>query len=364
MAALKYLLVKEMKQFKRDPFMPRLAFVFPVVVMLVMPFIAVMDIKKVNLAVVDEDRSTLSERLVKSVESSEYFVLKAAPQTYREAMSLIENGSVDVIMQIPYGAERDVVNGKEVEIFIAANAVNNTKGSMGAGYLNSIVNSFSSEERAKISAPVSVSVQNVYNRHMDYKLFTVPALLIMVMISICCFLPTLNIVSEKEKGTIEQINVTPISKMEFILSKILFYGLLGLLIFTLTFFVGKAVYGLAPYGGYLGLYLAALLFILFMAGFGLTISNFSSTLQQAVFVIFFFMMIFILMSGLFTPVRSMVKWSYYLTFILTPRYFIDIMRAVCLKGSSVKDLWFEFTMLGIGAVLIDALAIFTYRKQS
>jgi len=184
MAALKYLLVKEMKQFKRDPFMPRLAFVFPVVVMLVMPFIAVMDIKKVNLAVVDEDRSTLSERLVKSVESSEYFVLKAAPQTYREAMSLIENGSVDVIMQIPYGAERDVVNGKEVEIFIAANAVNNTKGSMGAGYLNSIVNSFSSEERAKISAPVSVSVQNVYNRHMDYKLFMVPALLIMVMISI------------------------------------------------------------------------------------------------------------------------------------------------------------------------------------
>lgn len=364
MSALKYLLIKEMKQFLRDPFMPRLAFIFPVVIMLVMPYLAVMDVKEVNVAIVDDDRSTLSEKLVKTIEASEYFILKAMPLSYDQAMTKIENGSVDVIMQIPRGAERDVTCGREVEIFIAANAVNSTKASLGAGYLNSLVNSFAVSESADISAPVSISVQNVYNRYLDYKLFMVPALLLMVMIAICCFLPTLNIVSEKEKGTIEQINVTPIPKLEFILSKILFYGLLGLLIFSLTFFVGKLVYGLAPYGGYAGLYLAALLFILFMSGFGLTVSNYSNTLQQAVFVTFFFMMIFVLMSGLFTPVESMVKWAYRFTFLLPPRYFIEIMRAVCLKGSSVGELWFEFTMLATGAFLMDAVAVLTYKKQS
>lgn len=364
MAALKYLLVKEMKQFKRDPFMPKLAFIFPIMIMLIMPLIATMDVKNVKLAIVDEDQSTLSERLVKTIESSEYFIIKAMPHSYEEAMAKIEDGSVDIIMQIPHGAESDVVNGHEVEVFIAANAVNSTKGSIGAGYLNSIVSSFSISEGASISAPVTISAQNVYNRYQNYKLFMVPALLIMVMIAICSFLPTLNIVSEKEKGTIEQINVTPISKMEFILSKILFYGVLGILIFTLTFLVGKAIYGIAPYGGYLGLYLAALLFILFMAGFGLTVSNYSNTLQQAVFVSFFFMMIFVLMSGLFTPVKSMVRWAYDFTFILPSRYFIDIMRAVCLKGSSVRELWFDFTMLGIGAFLMDLVAIVTYKKQN
>lgn len=364
MAALGYLLAKELKQFRRDPFMPKLAFIFPVMIMLVMPLIATMDVKNVKLAVVDDDRSTLSESLVKTIESSEYFIIKAMPHSYEEAMTLIDDGTVDVIMQIPGGAERDVVNGRQVDVFIAANAVNSTKGSIGAGYLNSIVSSFPTGGGASVSAPVSISIQNVYNRYQNYRLFMVPALLIMVMIAICSFLPTLNIVSEKEKGTIEQINVTPVSKMEFILSKLLFYGILGILIFTITFLVGKAIYGIAPYGGYSGLYLAAVLFILFMAGFGLTVSNYSNTLQQAVFVTFFFMMIFVLMSGLFTPVTSMVKWAYDFTFILPSRYFIEIMRAVCLKGSSIRELWFQFMMLGIGAFLMDTVAIITYRKQS
>lgn len=364
MAALKYLLVKEFKQFKRDPFMPRLAFIFPVMIMLVMPLIATMDVKNVNLAVVDNDHSTLSGNLVRTIEASDYFIVKAMPHSYKEAMNLIDDGSVDVVMEIPMGAENDIVNGRDVDVFIAANAVNSTKGSIGAGYLSSIVGAFSTGNDTGISAPLSITVQNVYNRHQNYRLFMVPALLIMVMIAICSFLPTLNIVSEKEKGTIEQINVTPISKMEFILSKILFYGVLGILIFTITFLAGKALYGIAPYGGYGALYLAALLFILFMAGFGLTVSNYSGTLQQAVFVTFFFMMIFVLMSGLFTPVKSMVWWAHDFTYILPSRYFIDIMRAVCLKGSSVSEMWFEFTMLAVGALLMDAVAIATYRKQS
>lgn len=249
-------------------------------------------------------------------------------------------------------------------MYIAANAVNSTKGSMGAGYLSSIVSSFSTEESGASASPVSLSVQYIYNNHLNYRLFMVPAFLIMVLIAICGFLPTLNIVSEKEKGTIEQINVTPVSKFEFMASKIIFYGILGLIIFTLSFLVGKLVYGIAPYGGYGALYLAAVLFLLFMAGFGLTISNFSNTLQQAVFVMFFFMMIFVLMSGLFTPASSMVPWAYKFTYLLPSRYFVDLMRAVCLKGSGIADVWFEFVMLSVFTVLMNAVAVITYRKRS
>ncbi len=364
MSAIRYLLVKELKQFVRDPFMPRLALVFPVVLMLVMPWIATMDIKNVNISIVDEDRSPMSERLVKTVEASEYFILKDMPSSYKEAYSEIERGETDLILQIPRGMERDFVGGRQTEVYIAANAVNSTKGSMGAGYLNSIVSSFSAEESGMNRTPVNISVQYAYNSHLNYRLFMVPAFLIMVLIAICGFLPTLNIVSEKEKGTIEQINVTPVSKFAFMSSKIMFYGTLGLIIFSLAFLVGKLVYGIAPYGGYGTLYLAALLFLLFMTGFGLTISNFSNTLQQAVFMMFFFMMIFVLMSGLFTPASSMVDWAYRFTYVLPPRYFVDIMRAVCLKGSHIADLWFEFTMLAVFTALMNAVAVVTYHKRS
>lgn len=366
MAAIGYLLVKELKQFIRDPFMPRISLVFPVVLMLVMPWIATMDVKNINLSIVDEDRSPLSERLINTISASPYFILQDLCSSYSEAYSRIEDGSSDIILQIPRGLERDFVNGLATEVYIGANAVNSTKGSMGAGYLNSIISTFSADEGG-VSAkgsPVNISVQYLYNRHLNYRLFMVPAFLIMVLIAICGFLPTLNIVSEKERGTIEQINVTPVSKAEFMSSKIIFYGLLGLIIFTLSFFIGKFVYGIAPYGGYGTLYLAAVLFLLFMTGFGLTISNFSSTLQQAVFVMFFFMMIFVLMSGLFTPASSMVDWAYKFTYILPSRYFVDIMRAVCLKGSSISDLGFEFTVLAATTVLMNAVAVLTYRKRS
>ncbi|MDO4827168.1 MAG: ABC transporter permease [Bacteroidia bacterium] len=363
MAAIRYLLAKELKQFVRDPFMPRLALFFPVVLMLVMPWIATMDIKNVNISVVDEDGSPMSGRLVRKIEASDYFILKDTPSSYGEAFSGIEDGSTDIVLNIPRGMERGFVGGENVEVYIAANAVNSTKGSLGAGYLNSIVSEFSAEESGSRDAPVRLSVHYAFNPHLNYRLFMVPAFLIMVLIAICGFLPTVNIVSEKERGTIEQINVTPVGKGEFIASKIIFYGLLGLIIFTLSFLIGKFVYGIAPYGGYAAIYLAAVLFLLFMTGFGLTISNFSATLQQAVFAMFFFMMIFVLMSGLFTPAESMAGWAYGFSTLLPSRYFVDIMRAVCLKGSRIADVGFDFAMLALFSALMNVAAILTYRKR-
>ena len=366
MGRMRYLLIKELKQFIRDPFMSRMAFLIPLVMMLVMPVVAVMDVKNVNMAVVDSDRSTLSQQLVKAIETSDYFTLRSYPPTYSEAFSQIQSGDVDIILQIPDGTEKTVVAGGNAELFIAANAVNSTKGLLGSGHLNAIISEFSERmnRTEQISSPLHVTVRNMYNGRLDFSLYMAPACLILIMIGICSFLPTLNIVTEKEKGTIEQMNVTPVTKMEFVSSKLIFFGGLGVLMFIFSFLLGKIIYGMAPFGGFGTVLLATTLFILFLSGFGLTVANFSNTLQQAVFTIFFFLMIFVLMSGLFTPVKSMVGWAHNFTYALAPRYFVDIVRSVCLKGSTIADLRFEFTMLAAFSVAMDTVAVITYRKWS
>ena len=367
MAALRYLLVKEIKQFKANPFLPKLVIIFPLVIMLIMPWVATLDVKEVRLSIVDHDKTVTSERLIQYIKASEYFILDSYCATYDDALKKMELNRADLIMEIPRGMEHDLVNGKSVEVFIAANAINSNKSGMGSGYLNNIISNYSSSLQTGVNKgiklPVDLRVQYRYNSHLNYRLFMVPALMIVILILLGGFLPTLNIVSEKEKGTIEQINVTPVRKIEFILSKVIFYGILGLLIFSIGYVIGIAVYGIAPYGGTLVIYVAAMIFLIFISGFGLIISNYSSTLQQAVFVMFFCMMIFMLMSGIFTPINSMTTWAKDLTYILPPRYFVDIMRSVCLKGSSFSDLYLQFLMLGVFALTVNVIAVVSYRKQ-
>ena len=367
MSAFGYLIEKEAKQFNSNRFMPVVTILLPVILMLFVPLLANMEIRNVRLTVVDHDRSTLSSQLVDRILHSEYFIADAYCDTYEEAMARMGKGRTDIIIEIPEGMERSVGRGETVEIFIAANAVNSTKGSIGGGYLSSIVTGFSSELASSSGSetvmPLTVNPQFRYNPYMDYKLFMVPAMMIVVIILIGGFFATMSIVNEKENGTIEQINVSPARKRDFILSKVVFYGFLGLIAFTLAFLIGHFVYGLAPHGGIPELYVGAALFLIFMAGFGLIISNYSDTLLQSVFLMLFFVLIFMLMSGIFTPVSSMETWSQYLTYFLPTTYFVNILRAVCLKGSQFQDLAFNYIMLAVFAVLMNVIAIVTYKKQ-
>ena len=367
MSAFGYLIEKEAKQFNSNRFMPVVTILLPVILMLFVPLLANMEIRNVRLTVVDHDRSTLSSQLVDRILQSEYFIADAYCDTYEEAMARMGKGRTDIIIEIPEGMERSVGRGETVEIFIAANAVNSTKGSIGGGYLSSIVTGFSSELASSSGSetvmPLTVNPQFRYNPYMDYKLFMVPAMMIVVIILIGGFFATMSIVNEKENGTIEQINVSPARKRDFILSKVVFYGFLGLIAFTLAFLIGHFVYGLAPHGGIPELYVGAALFLIFMAGFGLIISNYSDTLLQSVFLMLFFVLIFMLMSGIFTPVSSMETWSQYLTYFLPTTYFVNILRAVCLKGSQFQDLAFNYIMLAVFAVLMNVIAIVTYKKQ-
>lgn len=364
MKTLKYLIEKEFKQFVRNPFMIRLALVFPVLVMLVFPWVATLDITGVNIDIVDNDRSETSRMLVEKIEASTYFTLHGMEQDYRGAMENMKYGKSDIILEIPKGFEKELVNGAPTGTAIFANAVDGTKGALGSSYLAAIIDGFAAEQTGSVQGmPVKITVQNRYNPTLNYRFYMIPAIMIILIILICGFLPALNIVSEKETGTIEQINVTPIGKYQFILAKVIPFWIMGITAFSVCFLLAFWIYGLAPSGNLLTVYGGALLFVLAMSGMGLIISNHSSTMQQAMFIMFFFIMVFLLMSGLFTPVSSMPDWAQWIAIFNPPRYMVEIMRGVYLKGSGFADLKPQFAALAAFAALLCAWAILSYRKR-
>jgi len=369
---LKYLLEKEFKHFVRNPFLPKLIIIFPIMIMLVMPWVTTLDIKNINIVIVDSDHSPTSERLIRDINMSGYFHLKDITDNYEKAMSNIEYGTADIILEIPSNFEKDLTNTFTAPVQISINTVNGTKGALGGSYLGQILLNFTvnltqlkgNDHPAKdMMQRLELITQNRFNPYLDYKIFMIPALMIILLIVLCGILPALNIVSEKECGTIEQINVTPIPKFLFIISKLIPYWIVGFFIMSICMLLAYFVYGLAPTGNILVIYLFAFLFILAISGFGLVISNYSSTMQQALFVTFFFIMIFQLMSGLLTPIRSMPEWAKMITIIIPPKYFIHAIRLLYLKGSAFSDLLTDFFALLGFVCFFSAWAVFSYRKS-
>ena len=361
------LLQKEFLQISRNSFLPRLIVVFPILIMLIMPLVMTMDVRNVNVAVIDYDRSTASQRIVSHMKASEYFSLRNTAVEFDFAMKELEKGKIDLIVQIPRHFERDMATSVPERISITANAVNATKGSLGIQYvMQTVARALSElqEEKAPTAFSEFITVQNRFNPTLNYRYYMIPALMIMLFVLVCGFLPALSIVGEKESGTIEQINVTPVSRLTFTLAKLIPYWLIGLFVLTTAMVVAWLVYGLTPVGSIGTIYLGAILFILTISGFSVTVANFSDTMQQTMFVMFFFIMIFILMSGLLTPVDSMPEWAQKITAILPPCYFVEILRSVYLKGTTIAELWIPFSALGIFAVLFNGFAALTYKKQA
>ena len=343
---LKYLIQKEFLQIRRNAFLPRLIVMFPIVIMCVMPWVMQMEVKNIVVDVVDIDHTVESQRLVQQIAASNYFIFGGQKATYAEAIKDIEKGRADVILEIRDG-----------KYLIAANAVNGTKGAMGSAYLSQIVS-------APVSTFSAASVLTLYNKQQNYKLFMIPALFAIVMMLMTGFLPTLNIVGEKEAGTIEQINVTPVSKWSFILAKLIPYWLIALFVITVCLLLAWLVYGITPVGPVWLIYVLAMLLALFFSSFGLIVSNYSDTMQQAMFVMWFFVVSIMLLSGLFTPTRSMPQWAYLTTYINPMHYFIDAIRTVFIRGGSLHETAHQVLALaGIGT-LMGCWAVQSYKKNS
>ena len=356
---IKYLLQKEFLQIRRNSFMPKIIFIFPIMVMCVMPWVMNQEVKNIRVDVVDMDRTKQSQQLVHQVKASNYFIFNGQKVTYQEAMKDIETSKADIILEIRDG-----------KYLIAANAVNGTKGAIGSAYLSQIVSngnlsSLTSNLIPEQSSPTrSLSSLYLYNKGQNYKVFMIPALMGILMMMLCGFLPALNIVGEKEKGTIEQINVTPVSKWSFILAKLIPYWIIGLVVLTLCLVLSWLVYDITCQGPLLLVYLLSILLALFFSSFGLIVSNYSDTMQQAMLVMWFFVVCLMLLSGLFTPTRSMPDWAYMTTYINPMHYFTDAVRTVFVRGGGFTTIAHQLLALAIIGGIMSCWAVLSFKKNS
>jgi len=369
---LKYLLEKEFKQFFRNSFLPRLVVVLPLVAMLVFPLAANFDINNINLSVIDHDRSPYSTQLIQKIQSSGYFRITDVSSNYKEGIRSIELNEADIIIEIPNNFEKELINESKAHIMISANAVNGTKGGFGSMYLLRILADYNDEiRRDLLQSPAQLNIPSFqiipqfwHNPGLEYLVFIVPALMVMLLAIVTGFLPALNIVGEKQSGTIEQINVTPVGKFTFILSKLIPYWIIGYVVLTVCILVARFVYGLVPIGSIGLIYGFVSIFVLAFSGFGLVISNYAKTVQQAMLMMFFFVMTFIFMSGLYTPILNMPPWAQILSTYSPLKYIIMTLRMVYLKGSSFYELLIPLYALIGFAIFFNVWAVLSYQKKS
>ena len=358
---LKYLIQKEFLQIRRNAFLPRLIVIFPIMMMCVMPWVMNQEVKNIRVDVVDNDRSTLSRQLVHSIEASNYFIFNGQKPTYEAALKDIEKMDADVVMVIPQHFSRDIVRKRNPQVLIAANAVNGTKGSIGVSYLSQIITIKVSPSAERMQSKVSSLF--LYNKHLNYKVFMIPALFAIVMMLMCGFLPTLNIVGEKEAGTIEQINVTPVPKWAFILAKLIPYWIIALFVIVVCLVLSWLIYDITCQGPLWLVFVLSMLLALFWSSFGLVISNYSDTMQQAIFVMWFFVVCMLLLSGLFTPTRSMPHLAYLTTYINPMHYFVEAIRTVFVRGGDFRNVAHQIVALLAIGIIMGAWAVRSYKKR-
>ncbi len=372
MRILSFLLQKEFLQIFRNKSILALIMVMPTIQLMVLPWAADYEIKNIRLAIVDHDHSTYSQQLTSKITASGYYILEDYNTSYKESFKLIESDRADLILEIPAGFERQLYRDHVQGVLVAVNAINGTKAGLGCAYLLNIIQRFNQDillqwtEPGQGAGPVVIDIHasNWYNPLMNYKVFMVPGILAILVTMVGGFLSALNIVKEKEVGTIEQINVTPIKKYHFIIGKLLPFWILGNVVVSIGLLVAWLVYGIIPAGSLLVLYGFIALYLPAVLGFGLLVSTFCETQQQAMFIMFFFLMIFILMGGLFTPIESMPGWAQYITYFNPLKYLIEVMRMVILKGSGWRDILPHAGRIALIAFVLNTWAILNYRKRA
>ena len=372
MKTLRFILEKEFRQIFRDPSILRMIFVMPILQLIVLPIVANYEVKNVKIAVIDHDHSPISTRMINKLEAGGYFQLTGYCINFKEALKYVEREQADLVLEIPAHFERDLVKENSAKLFVAVNAINGVKAGLGASYLSSLLKDYNSDIRIETfpttrfsqTPQLNVTYSNWYNPLMSYKLFMVPGILVVLITMVGSFLTSLNIVKEKEIGTIEQINVTPIRKYQFILGKLIPFWVLGLAILTIGLLISWIAYGIVPLGNLSTIYLFAGVYMISILGLGLLVSTYANTQQQAMLLSFFMMMLFILLGGLYTSIDSMPPWAQMIARFNPVTYFIEVMRMVVLKGSTLYDIRYHLLKVLIFGIVFNGLAILNYHKRN
>lgn len=373
MRTILFLLRKEFLQIFRHKIMLVLIFMMPLIQLIILANAADYEVDNIRLYVIDRDGSQASQRLIGLFESSQHFEISGYGQYPEAAYNSIQANETDLFIDIPPDFEERLSSGGPASMHVNIDAINGVKAGVSNGYVQSILQGFAMKYGQELPMPgllkeqpgnLEIEYANWYNPDLSYDNFMVPGILVLLVTLVGLFLSSMNIVKEKEIGTIEQINVTPIRKYQFIVGKLAPFWIIGLLELSFGLLVGKLLFQI-PFAGPLWVvYLFAGVYLVVVLGIGLLISTITDTQQQAMFLAWFFLIIFILMSGLFTPIESMPAWAQRITDFNPVAYFVDVMRLVLLKGSGIKGIQFHLTVMIIYAIVINVLAVLNYRKAT
>ena len=373
MKTIGYIIQKEFKQIFRNKAMLPIIFILPIIQLIILSNAATFEVKNIAFSYVDHDKTSFSRELIDKFEASTFFNVITQFPSEKIASSAMLKGEVDVILEIPQYFERDLVKNKKTNLLVIINAIDGAAAGVENVYINQIIMSLNKNIQIELIQPsdkknISKNILSIpsfwYNKTLNYKTFMVPGILVILVSMIALFLSGMNIVREKEIGTLEQMNVTPIKKHEFIIGKLFPFWVLGMVLLTVGLIIAKVLFNVPMVGSTLLMYTYTAIYLLVILGIGLFISNYTDTQQQAMFIAWFFVVIFILMSGLFTPIESMPQWAQFLTEFNPIKYYVDVMRMVMLKGSGFIDILPQFTKTLIFAFIMNGLAVWSYKKTT
>jgi ABC-2 type transport system permease protein len=366
---LRFLLRKEFLQIFRDRFLMGLSILMPIVQLLILSSAATFEVKSAKVYLVDRDHSATSRALVDRLQASRRFVVVDASPSMALADEAMLARKVGMIVSIPTDFERDVVRMHSAKIQLVLNAEDGATAGVTQSYAAQIISTYARElgseimPLAKAAPRLDVRARGLYNPELDYRDYMVPGILVQLVTVVGTLLTALNIVREKEIGTLDQLNVTPLSQGVFIAAKLIPLWLIALFELTLGLLVARFVFHVPMLGSIPLVFGAAALYLIAALGIGLFVSTLANTQQQAMFVTFFIVMIYLLMSGLFTPIRSMPEWAQWMTQVNPVKHFIGIMRAVLLKGAGIGDVLQPLAALAVFGVVVLTLAVRQYGRR-
>ena len=372
MKTIFYVIQKEFIQVKRNKVMLRMIVMIPILQMLVLVFAATYDLKNVDIFLVDQDISSTSRELASKLEASPFFTINNNSFNPDDGEKELLRNTADMVLVIPNGFERDLVRDDRASLQLLVNAIDGSAAQLGYSYAASVIRDFNKNIIAEwkglpeFEAPYQINTISRfwYNTELEYKWYMAPGVLAILVTLIGLFLSGMSLVKEKEQGTIEQLNVTPIRKIHFLAGKLIPFVAIALFDLSFGLLIAHLIFNLPVVGSLWLIFGFGAVYLIGILGLGLFISTVADTQQQVMFVTFFFMMVFILMGGIFTPVESMPGWAQFINQGNPISHFMRIMRMIVLKGSGFRDLIHEFVALCILGITFLSLAVWRYRKTA
>lgn len=367
------LLRKEFVLIGNTPMLFWMNTLYPIIILGILPFATTMDVNSLKTIIIDEDHSTISRQLSQKFFQSGYFLsaeeeYPAGTISFEEAFELVKNGKADVIVTLPRGFEKSLFSSSQAKMSVVVNSINASKGAAAQAYSQLIVADFQKEwieqlDPTKAKASLEFRQKTLFNPSRNYKHFVIPGMIGILVTLISIIMPAIGVVQEKEFGTIEQLNVTPVKPSYILLSKSLPYWIIVALLMPILVLMTGVLYGMWPKGSFFAIEVISLLNAVAFTGLGLIVANFSSRLQQLMFMEIFLMINVLLMGGVFTPVSGMPQWAQFIAKLLPNYYYTRDMRSIYLRGSGLCDVTEGIIYVATFAIIVLLIARFTYRKR-